>query len=883
MSVTGYGPSRYQRLLFNGQEENYELWETKFLGYLRTKKLKETIVSEPPSPDDEDEDAVAEDIQKNEECYAELVQFLDDKSLGLVMREADNDGRKALKILREHYQSNSRPKIVSLYMQLIKIEMEKDETVTEYLIRAEKIIGALQRANEAPGEKLLISILLKGLPPRFKPFSIHMTQTDTDISLSNFKIALKNFQETERFNEEEISREDHVMKVSTDAQKKCYACGSSTHLVRECDQKKCRYHRGANHLDKDCRRHDPNKDKLNVASQKEMERGFVKDTDELEYHTFNFRVGENACKKEGIIVDTGATSHIVNTDVIIKQDSQFKPAKHCIELADGRMVFGSAIKRGDARVTLIDNQGKQVETILKEALYIPSYPQSLFSVKAATSHDEARVTFAKDRSWMEKDGKIFDLTVNRGLYYLETKESRDTVSLSIDYWHKVLGHCNKEDISKLEKVVLGMKIDKQSKSNESTCDTCIQGKFTNTRNREPDKRATNPLELVHTDLIGPISPVAKDGFRFAIAFTDDFSNFSFVYFLRQKSDAIIATKQFLADCSFIGRVRRLRCDNGGEFTSREFTSLVRDNCIKQEFSSPDSPHQNGTAERYWRTIFEMARCLLVESNMPKFLWAYAVRTATYIRNRCFNSRLQKTPFEAFVGIKPNIARMHIFGSPCYAYVTKTKKLDPKGKQGIFVGYDTRSPAYLVYYPEDGKIQRVRLIKVPNRSTIDQQTQTPDCDEEESEIQKFQVNQGTKIKARENLKSNQPFQEVSQQNPSSDSLQVIHPLPELRQHSTSSDSKESTENDPVPGRYPKRNRVPPRYLEEYETTIDDSAFKVENHFRNVPNTYAKAMASENSESWRTAMDKEMNALRESQTFELGKLPEGKNLVGGEVGF
>ena len=170
LSSTGYGPSRYQRLLFSGEEEDYEIWETKFLGYLRTRNLKKIILSEPPPSTDESAEELAAYTLKNEECYAELVQFLDDKSLGLVMREADNDGRQALNILREHYASSSKPKIVSLYMQLINLEMERDETVTRYFIRAEKLLSALQRAKEAPGEKLLISILLKGLPTKFKPF-----------------------------------------------------------------------------------------------------------------------------------------------------------------------------------------------------------------------------------------------------------------------------------------------------------------------------------------------------------------------------------------------------------------------------------------------------------------------------------------------------------------------------------------------------------------------------------------------------------------------------------------------------------------------------------------------------------------------------------------
>jgi transposase InsO family protein len=63
----------------------------------------------------------------------------------------------------------------------------------------------------------------------------------------------------------------------------------------------------------------------------------------------------------------------------------------------------------------------------------------------------------------------------------------------------------------------------------------------------------------------------------------------------------------------------------------DFQDLLRKRAIKHETSCPNSPHQNGTAERYWRTLFEMARCLLLESGVPKMLWPYAVQTGAHIR------------------------------------------------------------------------------------------------------------------------------------------------------------------------------------------------------------------------------------------------------------
>ena len=178
-----------------------------------------------------------------------------------------------------------------------------------------------------------------------------------------------------------------------------------------------------------------------------------------------------------------------------------------------------------------------------------------------------------------------------------------------------------------------------------------------------------------------------------------------VYFLKQKSDTTVATERFLADTAPCGSIKRIRSDNGTEFTCKEFRSLLIRNQIKHETSAPYSLHQNRTVERGWRSLFEMARCMLLEAQLAKELWAYAVIASAYIRNRCYNPRTGKAPYEAMTGRKPHLSKMHIFGTTCYAYVQNTKKLDARSEKGVFVGYDKGSPAYLVYFPESRAVKR----------------------------------------------------------------------------------------------------------------------------------------------------------------------------------
>ena len=85
-------------------------------------------------------------------------------------------------------------------------------------------------------------------------------------------------------------------------------------------------------------------------------------------------------------------------------------------------------------------------------------------------------------------------------------------------------------------------------------------------------------------------------------------------------------------------------DNDGEYLG-EFKDVRIKQSIKHELSSPYTPQQNGTAERSWRTAFDMARCLLLDSELPKNLWSYALLTSGYTRNCCYQQRTGSMPYQ----------------------------------------------------------------------------------------------------------------------------------------------------------------------------------------------------------------------------------------------
>ena len=111
-------------------------------------------------------------------AFAELIQFLDDRSLSLVTRDAYDDGRKALHILKEHYAGKDKPRIISLYTELTSLSKLSTDSVTDYVIKGETTATALQNAGETVGDGLLIAMILKGYTVQYKPFEVVITQND---------------------------------------------------------------------------------------------------------------------------------------------------------------------------------------------------------------------------------------------------------------------------------------------------------------------------------------------------------------------------------------------------------------------------------------------------------------------------------------------------------------------------------------------------------------------------------------------------------------------------------------------------------------------------------------------------------------------------------
>jgi hypothetical protein len=201
---------------------------------------------------------------------------------------------------------------------------------------------------------------------------------------------------------------------------------------------------------------------------------------------------------------------------------------------------------------------------------------------------------------------------------------------------------------------------------------------------------SRPLELLHMDLFGPVAYLSIGGSKYGLVIVDDFSRFTWVLFLQDKSETQGTLKRFLrrAQNEFELKVKKIRSDNGSEFKNLQVEEYLEEEGIKHEFSAPYTPQQNGVVERKNRTLIDMARTMLGEFKTPERFWSEAVNTACHAINRVYLHRLlKKTSYELLTSNKPNVSYFRVFGSKCYILVKKGR--NSKGPFGIAPAPDSK--------------------------------------------------------------------------------------------------------------------------------------------------------------------------------------------------
>jgi transposase InsO family protein len=175
-------------------------------------------------------------------------------------------------------------------------------------------------------------------------------------------------------------------------------------------------------------------------------------------------------------------------------------------------------------------------------------------------------------------------------------------------WHRRMGHMHFDNLVKVSKREEVREMPQITKPTNTLCKHCQQGKKTKTKFKSKEYSTTKPLEIVHTDLVGPTTTKGLKGERYFMLLVDDYTRMTAVFFLKNKSESFENFKIYkeMVENEMDSRIKCLRSDNGGEFTSKEFMDYCRNHGIKRQFFIARTPQQNGVVERKNMTVQEMA-------------------------------------------------------------------------------------------------------------------------------------------------------------------------------------------------------------------------------------------------------------------------------------
>lgn len=573
------------------------------------------------------------------------------------------------------------------------------------------------------------------------------------------------------------------------------------------------------------------------------------------------------------MIDSGATRHVVNNKSFF--DSLNETYRGVIEVGNGNEVKVCGIGNGTVHFT--NQNGAVSKAVIREVLFSPEMTGNLLSIGKLTDNG-FEVSFRQKICEIFENGKqiaVADRTNN--LYELRMAD-RVNISVTghkencIHHWHQRLGHRDPEAIRKMKAdgLIEDMKIVECGVV--ELCEPCAKGKMS--RVPFPKKslsKTKEPLDLIHSDVCGHMQTTTPSGKRFMVTLIDDFSRFTVIRLLSHKSEVESCIKQFveMVKNKFNKKPKVIRSDRGGEYTGKVLGDYLKSEGIQSQLTTAYSPQQNGVAERKNRSIIEMARCMLLNANLPHTFWGEAVSTAVYIQNRTITRATNSIPIERWDGTKVSLNHLKVFGTKCFVHIPaeKRKKWDKTSTEMIFMGYDNASKAYRCYDPATKKLTVSRDVKFDNNSQFSPNNNQVDT--EKSSENSVAVNLNSSVESRNSMKDEKQIQEEPEQQLDQENIMLEGEIQTPEDHRLIPNDENPAINHHRVSRRPNKG-IPPRRL------IDEMYVAV--HEINEPKSYEEAISCKEKEKWIAAMHEEMKSLKTNNTWETTKLPDDRRAIG-----
>ena len=671
---------------------------------------------------------------------------------------------------------------------------------------------------------------------------------------------------------------------------KCFCCKGFGHFASNCPTKTCNYCKKDGHIIKECPIRPPKKTATAfTASVNSPGASSSMGTANL-HHNPSPHVqsltpemvqqmiisafsalglsGKPSSTSSPWYFDSGASNHMTNDVETLTHFTKYS-GNLKIHTADGNHLPITAI--GD------------ISSSLTNVFVSPGLTSNLISVGQLVDND-CQVSFSKSGCLVQdqhsgnliargpKVGRLFPLHFSVSPCSSLPFVSCNFATVNSELWHKRLGHPNSNVLhALLQSGVLGNKESPSLSSIQFDCNSCRLGKSKILPFPTHHSNVTQAFDMIHSDVWGIAPVISHAHYKYFVTFIDDYSRFTGVYFLRSKSEVFSAFKFFHAyvQTQFSSKIKILRSDNGGEYTSHLFQEFLQTNGILSQRSCPSTPQQNGVAERKNRHLLDVVRTLMLESMVPSRFWCEALSTAAHLINCLPSPSLNNdSPFLRLFGHPPTYSNLRTFGCVCYVHLPQQErtKLTAQSVKCAFLGYSAHQKGFMCYDPN---LHRLRVSRnvifqentyffVTNRDTIS----SPST----SVLPLFPNNSAgpTTLK---------PFL-VYQRRPTNTLNQPAAPPGPPPDHSLTADPV--LDPEPAPLRRSSRSHKPPeKYGFSSPLSLTATLASIP-----IPSCYKQAMELP---CWQNAIETEFLALEENQTWDVVPCPPSVKPLGSKFVF